>query len=62
MRVDEIVTQPKATNAKIDPDVRQELIPFCKTERRTMNNAVNLLVIEALTARGLWPAEPRTDR
>ncbi len=52
--MDRTETPPKAVNAKIEPDVRQHLIDFCRNERRTMNNAVNLLVIEALQARGLW--------
>jgi hypothetical protein len=43
-------------SVRLDPEVRVKLADFCRTDYRTMSNAVNLLVIEALTARGLWQA------
>lgn len=49
---------------RLDQDVREALIKFCEGERRSLSNAVNVLVIEGLRARGLWPQvtnEPTED-
>lgn len=45
----------KTGSVRLDQDVRDAVAAFCASERRNVSNAVNLLVIEALTERGLWP-------
>ncbi|MGH3779589.1 MAG: hypothetical protein ACRDRO_02885 [Pseudonocardiaceae bacterium] len=44
----------KTGSARLEPDVLRVVGEVCTSERRSLSNAVNLLVIEALKARGLW--------
>jgi hypothetical protein len=53
---------PQTTGVfRLDRDVRPIVDEVCRKERRSVSNTVNLLVIEALTARGLWPAATTHD-
>jgi hypothetical protein len=46
---------------RLQAQVQAIVNEICADEYRTVSNAVNLLVIEALTARGRWPAGTTND-
>jgi hypothetical protein len=46
---------------RLDPDVLPVITKICSDERRSLSNAANLLLIEALIARGLWASAQTTD-
>ena len=51
------VAQPKIrASVMLDPKVRDLILALAETENRSFGNAVNLLLSEALAARGLLPA------
>lgn len=45
---------PSRASVRLDPAVQRRVDEFRRTDYRNLNNAVNMLVIEALRARGLW--------
>ena len=45
--------RPRPTSLRLALDVREALEVFCRTDRRSLNSAINLLVAEALAARGV---------
>jgi len=47
--------RPKPTSLRLAPDVKDALTAFCRADRRSLNSAINLLLAEALTARGAMP-------
>jgi hypothetical protein len=48
-------------SVRLDPAVQEQVEEFRRADYRNLNNAVNLLLIEALTARGLWQAQGSTE-
>lgn len=46
--------KPRPSGVRLDPEVQRLIDEICRTEYRQIGNAVNLLLIEALKARGLW--------
>lgn len=54
--MDEKPSPPGGTTIRFDPYVRAGIMAFCAEDRRRLGDAVNMLVIEGLKARGLWPS------
>lgn len=40
--------EPKATTLRLDADIREALDGYCAAERRTLNGAVNYLIMRGL--------------
>lgn len=55
MTEDQLKPQRPAS-VRLDPQVHAQVEAFRRGEYRNFSNAVNLLLVEALAARGFWPA------
>lgn len=51
----------RPSSVRLDPAVQRQVEKFRRVEYRQLNNAVNILLIEALKARGMWDRNPGQD-